>query len=332
VVAGAERFETADVSGPGAWFQAGAFSGAPGDDVAIVEGGSVRLLDPVDFSERQRIPLGDALGGWGWSSRLARLGDRLVIVQTGGGFSKTEVRELDGRPVFAYQPDPDLPPGAFRPADLDGDGALELYAAGHDGLARLDATGRVVWTQRAPVDGIAQMLPRRADAPAWIVATSYGRPVRVHDDNGVLLGERALPADAGVVGAVDLPPHGRVLVASGERGVQAIRLDGRVVLEIPLADFVATEAVGVTFEAGGAPVLALAAATRRHDVERWRLLLVDARGGVAYDEILAAPAGLLTARREDGGDTLLLHAGSLRVVRPRRETTRKSIDGATAFR
>jgi len=51
--------------------------------------------------------------------------------------------------------------------------------------------------------------------------------------------------------------------------------------------------------------------------DRGRLLLLDPAGTVVYDEVLAGSVRLLTARREDGCDTLLLSDGQLRALRRR---------------
>jgi hypothetical protein len=314
VVTGAEAFESVPVSTASAWYQAADLDGEPGDEIARVAHSGATLLDPADFSERGRIAFTATPGSiWNGFSVLARLDGRPVIVQTGGGYSETEVLEPDGRLVFRHRPDASLPPRALRPADLDGDGALELYAAEGSAVARLDGEGRVVWRRPCSYgSGLLLSSPSRESEPAWVAAVGTDA-VRVWDPEGRPLGER--PASPGVLAIVDFA-GGRALVRGGSATLLAETLGGSPVLTLDLGDFRPSDAVSVRFAAEGRAHLAVAAAGPR-GVERWRILVVSPDGTVAYDEVLDHAVRLLTTRRRGGGETLLVGGAGLRALRPR---------------
>ncbi len=316
VIVGADAFETVPVSDRAAWHVAGAFDGGPGELVAVVDNRGADLLDPGDFRLLERVDFGPVRGGiWNWFSTLARLDGRLVVVQTGGGYSDVEVQELDGRVVWSYRPDPKLPPTALKAADLDGDGKIEFYASDHSATVRLDAAGHEVWrrpTSMAHLVAVARRTPR---SPAWVVAGEYGRLTRVWDENGEPLAELPMTAQDAVYGVVDWP-EARALVLGGT-AARGIALDGKPLFEVPLGDFSLSEAQAVRPAPSAGPYLAVVGAAPR-DVGRWRLLLVSPEREVVYDEILDRYVRLLKARRPDGGESLFISGKGLRALRPRR--------------
>jgi len=316
VVVGSEAFEEVVVSDRAAWHVAGAFGEGPGELVAVVDSRGADLLDPMDFRFRARAEFAPVRGGlWNWSSTLARLDGRLVVVHTGGGYSDVEVRELDGRVLWSYRPDPILPPTALEPADLDGDGKIEFYASDHAATVRLDAAGHEVWRRPTRMAHLVGVAPRTPGSPAWIVAVEYGRLARIWDENGQPLAELPATARDSVLGVIDWPEtRALVLGATAARG---IALDGTPLFEIPLGEFAPSEAMAVRFAPAARPCLALTGAAPR-DVGRWRLLLVSPEREVIYDEILEAPVRLLEAHRADGGEALFLSGNGLRALRPRR--------------
>ena len=247
VVVGGEAFTSVPVSEAAAWFQAAELDGEPGDEIAVMQHRGVTLLDPVGLQEVGRIELSpEPL--LNWFSVLARLRERVVVVQTGGGYSETEVRETDGRMVWRHRPDPQLPPTALQPADLDADGELELYAAEGDSVARLDGAGQVVWRQPAN-HGSALLLsgPRTASRPAWVAAVDMAR-LTVWDETGRRIAERAISGEPGATALVELGAER--LVWRGSQTLRGETLLGEVRLELPLGDFSFGEAVSVRFSAG----------------------------------------------------------------------------------
>ena len=314
VISGADAFETVVVAEGSAWHTTGELDGAPGDEIAIIDHRGFDLLDPAGFRHHRRVEFGtDDVGFWNWPSTLARIGGRLVVVRTGGGFSSTELRRLDGELIWAFQPEADLPPTALRPADLDGDGETELYAADADSVVRLDAEGRVTWSRPATMASLVALLPGSTDHPAWVIATEYEREVRIWDADGHAVAVLPYP-DARVLGAVDWRDE-RLLVLAGT-AARGIDPAGRVRFEVPLGELTLEQATTVRFERGRDPHLVLVAAARR-DVDRWRLLLVSPDGRTVYDELLGRRIQLLKARHADGRETLLLRPHGLRSLRPR---------------
>ena len=312
VVTGAEAFEEILVSTRPAWHVAGALDEGPGEVVAVVEHRGADLLDPADFHLRGRADFAPVRGGiWKGFSTLARLDGRLVVVQTGGGFSDVEVQELDGRVLWSYRPDPTLPPTALEPADLDGDGKIEFYASDQAATVRLDGAGHEVWRRPTRMAHLVAVAARTPASPAWVVAVEYGRLTRVWDENGQPLAE--VP-DAAVLGVVDWP-EARALVLWGT-AARGIALDGKPLFDVPLGDFTVSQVLAVRLVPAGRPCLALVGATPR-DVGRWRLLLVSSEREVIYDEILDRYVRLLKARRADGGETLFISGAGLRALRAR---------------
>lgn len=317
VVKGVDAFEKLLVLNRAAWHVAGDFDGVPGDEIAVVDHDGATLLDPVDFHERGRADFrGEAGRLWNWYSTLAPLDGRLVVVQTGGGYSATEVRGLDGRLVWSYRPDPRLPPTALKPADLDGDGRLEFYASHHQATVRLDGDGREVWKRPTRGANLVAVAPRSTESPAWVVGSEYPSVVKVWDESGRALAEMPYPKEGGVVDVVDWPEKRALLL--GGTAPRGLGLDGATLFELPPGDFALSQALAVRPWPGARAHLALVAAAPR-DVERWQVRILSPEREVVYDEVLASTVRLLKARRADGGETLLLSGDGLRVVRPLRK-------------
>lgn len=312
VVLGADRFKKELVSEKPGWHLAAELDGAPGDELAVVDPAGADLFDAADFKPKGRIEF-QAPRLWNWFSVLARLNGRVVVVNTGGGFSPTVVHELDGRIAWEHHPDDRLPPNALRPSDLDGRGAPDLYAASQRALSRLDAKGKVVWSREANSPQLIALAPRTATATAWIATRESGRPVKIWDEKGVALGEIDAPPGREPVAVVDWPEQ-RALVLGGD-SARVVGLDGKAVLEFPLAPASLLAAASWKPAPGDRPLLALLSAAPR-GVSRWRLTVLGADGAPVYDEVLAAPLRLLKAARADGGETLLLSAADgLRALR-----------------
>ncbi|NJL27600.1 MAG: hypothetical protein HC897_06725 [Thermoanaerobaculia bacterium] len=302
------------ISGRRGWCVVGELDGSPGDEIALVDHAGADLFDPTNFLRKTRVPFVQPHGQlWQTTSTLARFGEELVVVQTGGGFSSTEVRGLDGRLLWQYRPDPERAPGALLPADLDGDGVVELYASWSEGIARLDDRGKEVWRRPMNQASLTAFGPRTGQEAAWVVAHERSRQNTVWDEHGRLLATVPLP-DRYVIAVVEMA-QGRGLLLSGP-SIRVIGLDGTILFERPLESMSLDQGVSGRFQPGGGPVLALYAAAPR-DVQRWRLLLLAADGGLLYDEILAKPLRLHKARRADGGETLVLDGEHLSAMQLR---------------
>jgi len=316
VTVGAEIFESIPVSTKAAWFLTGNLDAQPGDELAIVDHAGADVLDSATRAVKGHIAFGGEPGRlWGSFSTLVRMpDDRLAIAQTGGGFSRTIVQDLNGQELWEYRPNPRLAPDALRPADLDGDGRVEFYASSTDGITRLDADGREVWRQKSTA-ALLDTLPRTKDGPAWIVATEYGRKVLVWDENGRQISELAVTAEASPLVVVD-SFAGRGFVYGGN-SARAFDLHGKSLFEVPLGDFALSTAAALRFSASEDPNLVLVGSTDR-DTGRYRLLIVNAKLQVVYDEILDQYPRALVAKQGDGSDTLFVNAGqALRQLRRR---------------
>jgi hypothetical protein len=317
VVTGADAFEWVPVAGDNAWHLAGEFDGVPGEEVAVVDHRGARFIDAETLQERGRVEFGGTPGRlWGGFSTLARLqnGD-LIVVQAGGGFSRTLVQDLNGKTLWEYRPDPTRTPDRLWPADLDGDGELEFYTATTDFIARLNARGVEVWRQKASLASLAALLPRDGATPGWIVAVEYGRRTTIWNEAGTLLADLPIAAGDSPVTAVDYPQY-RSLIRAGS-AARGRSIDGNRRFEVPLGDFSLSHVIGARLPPGNLPHLVVVGATDR-DANRWRLLIVDVDQKAVYDETLDSYPHVFTARRADGADALLAsHRGSLRLLRRR---------------
>jgi hypothetical protein len=317
VVIGADRFEWPVVSTTSAWHQAANVDDRPGDEIVVANSLGADLFDATTLTKTSRVEFSGAPEQvWASFSALVRLPDgQLAVAQTGGGFSRTLLQDLSGTELWEFRPRPELPPDALRPADLDGDTEVEFYAAATDFVARLDATGQESWRQPANLAALLALLPASDTSPAWVVGLEYGRKVLVWDAAGRLLGERAATAEDSPLTAVD-SFAGRALVHGGT-SARGVGLDGTGLFDIPLGDFVLSQAIGVRLSSGQSPSLVLAGSTDR-DTRRYRLLIVDHDRQVVYDEILDRYPRVLAARRADGSDTVLIgDETGLRALRPR---------------
>ncbi|MGE0814035.1 MAG: hypothetical protein AB7O28_18625 [Vicinamibacterales bacterium] len=311
VVAGASRFDRVVLDDRPGWRQTGALDGDAGDEIALVEPTRVRLLAPDSLADAGSLPLGGVSRRWNWFSRLARVGGRVVVVDTGGGFQDTQVHELDGTLVWQYHPDPDLPPSALVPADLDGDGDAELYASTVHAVVRLDGAGREVWRRAASMAHLVAAAPPSDRDPAWVLA-AQSSGVDVLGADGAGLGR--IPLGGGYpLGAADWAGRRHLLV--GGRTLRMVALDGTTAFEWTVDDMTVADACTVRFEPGGDRYLALVAGAPR-DTGRWRLQIVSRQRQVLYDEVFASAPRLLTARRADGADTLLVSTDALVALRP----------------
>ncbi len=309
VAVGRDTFQWTTVSTKSLWPGVGDVDGKPGEELVLATQAKARYLDPATLAELgeadySRLPPAT----WSWYSRLARVDGRIVIVQSGGGYSNTKVLALDGSPLWEYRPNPELAPDSLRPADLDGDGATEFYSASTDGVVRLDGAGRVRWRQQAANASLTDLAPRNRDTPGWVLAVQYGVKALVWDETGRLLAERPVGEKDAPLAIVD-HARGRALVCGGS-SARGVDLSGQSVFEIPLPDMNLSTAQSLRFAPGQAPHLALTATADRH-TRRWRALIVAPDGQVIYDEISEGWMNWLVARKADRPAELFLSRPSL---------------------
>ena len=291
------------------WYVAAELDGSPGDEVAVFRYELVEVLDPTDFRIKNRLRIVRGHRPLTGSETLARIDGRPLIVRQGGGYQPTEVRDLGGELVWAYLPDLSPPPKALLPADLDGDGTMEFYAAAST-VERLDGAGRPVWSRDArPYELV--LAPRTNTEPAWVVGYEYNRPTKVWDENGNLLGELAQIGKDKPVAVVDRP-DGRGLLFNG-KAVRVTSINGDDLFRFPLEGLTVISGLSVRFHANENPHLVVVAGAPR-DVERWRLLIWGAERDPVYDEVFDSdrPPHIFKARRGDGAETLLLWREPLR--------------------
>lgn len=315
VVSGGDGYESVIVARGASWSQAVDADGAAGDEIALIGGGGIDILDGATFEKRERIPIGGDGRLWSWNSRLIRLEGKLVIVQTGGGFSDTEVRATDGTLIWAYRPDPELAPDSLRPNDLDGDGAPEFYATTHRGLVRLDERGAEVWRRPATLVGILDLAPRTATDPSVVVGSGYQGLMLRWDDAGQAGGEVIAPGDSGPLGLVDFPE--RRGIATAGTALHVIGFDGKTVFTRPVEEGMRViSALSVRHGASGPSLLAVVTGAAEH-IGRARLLVLDATGAVRYDELFAKAPAIFKAKAADGAESLFISQDGLRALRPR---------------
>jgi hypothetical protein len=316
VVAGSDSFASIPVSTKAAWYLAHDLDGRPGEELAIVDHSGADVLDSGTLAVQRHVPFTAQPGRlWGSFSTLVRLpDDRLVVVQAGGGFSRTRLQDLNGTELWEYRPNPTTSPDALRPANLDRDGSVEFYASSTDFVARLDTNGRDVWRRPASLAALLATLPRNDESPAWIVAVEYGRRMLVWDENGRSLIERAVSADDSPVAVADTFA-GRAVIHGGS-SARAYDPGGTLLFDVALGEFTLSQAAGARLVADRAPYLALVGATDR-DTSRYRLAIVDAERRIVYDEIFDRYPRVVTARRGDGSDALFINdSQGLRLLSP----------------
>jgi hypothetical protein len=315
VVSGSAAFESIPIPAKPGWYVAAELDGRRGEEIAVVDHHGAAIFDAATLEPLEPIAFPTPLGRlWGSFSTLIRLpSGRMAVAQTGGGFSRTLVQDLDGTTLWEHHPDRTLAPTAMRPADLDGDGRLEFYASSNDFTARLDADGREVWRRDTKMASLVTLLPRIAETPAWVVALEYGRKLWVWDEAGRVLAERETTAENPPLAAVD-SAAGRAVVHGG-RSARGYDLQGRPLFDVALGDFTLSQAIGARLSSDGEILLVLVAATDR-DTKRWRLLIVDAESNILYEEVLDQFPRVFAARRADGSDALLVGGtAGLRVLR-----------------
>jgi hypothetical protein len=318
VVVGAQRFEAAMLSTRSGWHLVAEIDGEAGEEIAVVDHEGAEIFDSTTLAATRQLRFGGERGrAWGSFSTLVRRPDgQVAIADTGGGFSRTLLKDLDGKTLWEYKPDPTLATDAMRPMDAEGDGEAEFYASSPRAVARLDSSGREVWNRPSALANIIAALPRRGEVPAWVVALEYGCRVLVFDSGGALLAERPVTAEDSPRTAID-SFAGRVIVHGGEvaRGYD---LGAQKRFEISLGEFRLSQAAGARLAKGQAPSVVLVGSTDR-DIRRSRLLVVDPARRVVYDEIFEDLPRVLVAARADGSDVVLIsQRSSLRLLRAKR--------------
>jgi hypothetical protein len=250
VVVGDDRFETVTVTDRANVRQAGEFDGEPGEDLAIVEFGSARLVTPATFAERQQLELGgDVRSRWTASSRLTRVGGALAIVDSGSGIDQGRLRALDGTELWRYPAETGVPLLSLVAGDLDADGESEFYATISTDTLRLDAAGQEMWRSPLAEGRITASAPRtRRDAP-WIVVAGQGHVV-VFDERGRRLTDVVMK-DAHPIGIVDWA-DARYLLAGGP-ALRAVQPDGRVAWEWTVPGTTVEQALPLAMEPGRRP-------------------------------------------------------------------------------
>jgi hypothetical protein len=313
VVTRGDWVETTPISSRPAWFQAANLDRSPGDEIAVVENNRIDILDGVTLEKRQTLPLGGDSRLWNWYSRLALLDGRVVIVQSGGGFSDTEVRSTDGNLIWAYRPDPALAPTALRSGDLDGDGALEFYASTPDALVRLDTAGKEVWNQRAEFDSIVDLAPRTETERALVVGSAYGGRMLTWNELGQSLGQLNSTRDGVPVSIIDFP-KGRSIATVGST-LQVIGLDGKILFERASEEGMRYVSA-VSLKPGGNALPYLALVTQAaQDIGRARLVVIDTADKVLYDEVFGNTPSIFKAAAPNGAESLLVAGDGLKRLR-----------------
>ncbi len=311
VILGEDAFRKVLVSGVPGWHLTGEFDGRSGDEIAVIGEHGADLYNAENLAPKGRFGFGPDVR-WNWFSTLIRMEGRVVLVQTGGGFSDTEVRELDGKLLWNYHPDEKLPPTSLLPADLDGNGPA-FYATTGNAFLRLDKDGAAVWSRPARSPQILALTPRTKSSSAWIVTREFGGGAKIWDENGVILGQIPLSIREDPVAVVDWPTARELVI--GRTTARIVGLDGKSTFEYPFPPMHLISAESLRASASDKPLLALLAAGPT-GVPRWRLLLIDAAGNPVYDEVFGAPLRLIKARLANDREMLLLSsADGLRALR-----------------
>lgn len=310
-------FKDVVVSTASAWYQSAELDGLPGEEALVVTHRGAAILDAEDFRQKDYAAFsGDPGRLWNWYSRLVALEDGYAVVQTGGGFQKTELLTLAGQTLWRYKPDANMEPTALRPADLDGDGSVEFYAASAKKVCRLDHAMKEVWCRPAAHASIPVLAPKRGQRPGWLVVVEYRRMIRVLGPKGEELGAFVPSRDFNPASAADLE-DGRVLLSGGKRLLlsrpDGVRVEGRY--NLPEDGLTVVNAVGVQYEKGKAPLIAVLSAPSH--APRFRLRLLGPEGDIRYEEVFDKPVGLQPLSRADGTQVLLLlEQGRLRALAP----------------
>jgi hypothetical protein len=304
-----EGFTDVLVSSASAWYQVAELDALPGEEVLVVDHKGASILDGVTFRRKDYAAFtGDPGRLWNWYSRLVALEDGYAVVQTGGGFQKTELLTLSGQTLWRYKPDANLEPTALRPADLDGDGSVEFYAASNKKVCRLDHAMKEVWCQPATNSSIPVLAPMRGKRPGWLVVVEYRRLIRILSAKGEEFGSFVPSRDFNPASAADLE-DGRVLLSGGKRlllsKADGVRVVDRYIL--PEDGLTVVNAEAVRFRKNGPTLLAVLSAPAT--VPRFRLRLVGPEGDIRYEEVFDKAVGLLPLTRPDGSQVLLLHNG-----------------------
>lgn len=317
VVSGGDRFTRTLVSEVSAWHQVGEFDDQPGDDLAIVDHKGAQLLDAVSLQPTRFIAFGGQPGRlWNWYSQLARVGDSLVVVQTGGGFQDTQVMSLNNDLLWRFRPDAKLPPTAMLPADLDEDGDTEFYASTTSAVTRLNGNGHSVWSQPSALPHLLQLVPARGRDPAWVVSMRHGAAVDIWFPEGQRVAELEWPGP--VHGVIHWPDARRIVI--GDLVLKGIDLDARTHFEIPIEAPMQVTQVAAWTPTRDTPTLLAIVAGGDRDLARWRLRLYSAPDTVVYDQVFGAPTRLLIANNSDGSSALFIIVdGKVSVMRPVRD-------------
>ena len=286
--------------------QLGDFNGDGEDVMAVLGQTGLVLFDPYRLTPIRTLEFEDEDGETLWfglSPYLLVHQEGFQIAMLGGGYGEVGLLDSNGKPLWLFRPDADLPPAGMLVDDAPGREA-RFYVTGHDGTFRLDTEGEVVWQ----IDESADYLALVADGEVALATASHGSgTLKLWTADGQSAGELALPVDPDGLAFVRHGEYAGFVVKSGRQIVYLDRSGSHLFSyrydETPVRH--GPEAALVAMNAGEPPQLAVRLASSSA-VGRSVLTLFSLDGARLYEEYLDSGRAIGVLPGRAGEDDRLL--------------------------
>ncbi len=280
------------------------FDGEPGDDLAVLGGSSLALLQPKTYVVKSTCPYAPAEcnGCVGVYPYLIPDGKGHALVASSDGLS-----DVSGRLLWALNAR-----GFTRlvPMQLpDGTPTFFSYQNG-DRIERHGVDGSLAWSVPLDASDVGVYVTPEGEGLPFAVA-GYGttRPLRIYDLSGTLRRQISLPGWASQVAALAWPVRGNLLVGAGS-WISVLDSTGREVLHHVIQGtsfdpYHGPDGVAVRFDPSTGPYLAVMS-HGSSGYPRSVLLVFDPNGHLVWQEDLDKLSTMVAAPGADGREVLLV--------------------------
>jgi len=284
----------------------------PGTEIAII-GRDLRIIDKATGKLKSKvIKLPDKVSNEALIG-LKRNGQYEIIAQ-GGGYGNVGLLDKDGKILWIYRPDPDLPPFSMTAGDINHDGEYEFYVATDEGLEQLNHSGQKVWKKGDWVYDVA-VYDAGSKEDSFVITILHNGDIKFRDYKGNLLREMKSRIKAHDIELCSWPTPGHILIRNG-RSFYILDFNGKIIFRYKLGFFsIPSEIFGIR---GTAVKLFKDKKSYLAVVVKFRsssglsmLLVFSPEGKLVYKEMIKVTTGLVAIESPypDGEEVLLVGDG-----------------------
>lgn len=298
--------------------QVGNFNLSADKEVIILSQQNCFILDMKTRKQRQEIKFNQRIGLRPEVLNIGKDGS-VEIMLRGGGFGDVGLVNTHGEFIWKYKSTGTGP--SMTGGDLDRDGKIEFYVAEHDGLHKIDYSGKEIWKVDNYLDQVSVYDPGDRGIPL-IITRGYDGKLRFRDSSGSLVKEVVPEMETYDLEIVRWPDNYNILTRNGNR-IIVIDFNGKLVFQHELekewftrfpffrSSFVIFDIRGVSVKLDVNKKPYLAVITKfRSGVAKAMLNIFSHEGKLVYQELLNTTTGLSAIETDDGSESLLVGDGT----------------------